>query len=181
MLPELSNLKKKRQKLGFTQKELANKIRVSQSLIAKIESNKISPSYSIVKNIFESIEKLFSEDEKKVKDIMNENIIFVKHDEKIKEVIKKMKKSDISQFPVIDNGKIVGGINEKEIAIKLNEQSNIKNKKVEEIMGEQFPIINEDMPISSISPLLKFSQAVLVTKKDKVKGIISRIDYINTI
>ena len=42
-MDELIELKKLRKKLGLTQNQLAKRANVSQSLIAKIESNKIDP------------------------------------------------------------------------------------------------------------------------------------------
>ena len=45
-----------RRKLNLTQKQLAKLSGVSQSLIAKIESNRIDPSYSKVVSIFHALE-----------------------------------------------------------------------------------------------------------------------------
>jgi len=50
--PPLSYIKKMRKKFGLTQAKLAKMAGVSQSLIAKIESEKIDPSYKIAKKIF---------------------------------------------------------------------------------------------------------------------------------
>ena len=55
---ELSEVKVIRKKLGLTQGELAKAAGVSQSLIAKIESTKIDPTYSKVKLIFHALESL---------------------------------------------------------------------------------------------------------------------------
>jgi predicted transcriptional regulator len=53
MLYELEEIKKLRRKLGIGQKELAGLANVSQSLIAKIESKKIEPTYNKVRKIFD--------------------------------------------------------------------------------------------------------------------------------
>ncbi|MDH5420035.1 MAG: helix-turn-helix domain-containing protein, partial [Candidatus Bathyarchaeota archaeon] len=58
MLPSLEEVAKKRRILGLTQKQLAKLAGVSQSLIAKLESRKIDPSYTKVKAIFDVIERL---------------------------------------------------------------------------------------------------------------------------
>ena len=52
MFPKLNEISKKRKILGLTQSELAKLAGVSQSLIAKLESGKIEPSYTKVKTIF---------------------------------------------------------------------------------------------------------------------------------
>ena len=53
MLPELSEIKAKRKHLGLSQSGLSVKTGVSQSLIAKLEAGKISPSYLSAKKIFD--------------------------------------------------------------------------------------------------------------------------------
>lgn len=42
------NIKKYREKIGFTQQELADKVGVSMNYIAKIESRKMQKSFTIV-------------------------------------------------------------------------------------------------------------------------------------
>lgn len=58
MLPNLSDIAKKRHQLNLKQTELAKKAGVSQSLIAKLEAGKIDSSYTKVKTIFEVIDHL---------------------------------------------------------------------------------------------------------------------------
>ncbi len=53
--------------------------------------------------------------------------------------------------------------------------------KVEEIMEQPFPQINEDTPIKPIRHLLEFYQAVLVARKNKTIGIITKADLLKTI
>ena len=62
MLPEIDEIQRKRKSLGLTQKELAALVNVSQSLIAKIETKKVNPSYRIVKKIFDTFEELEKKD-----------------------------------------------------------------------------------------------------------------------
>ena len=51
LLPPVQEIKKRRVALGISQKKLASSIGASQSLIAKIESNRVNPSYDVVKKI----------------------------------------------------------------------------------------------------------------------------------
>ena len=57
-LPPIQEIKKRRIALGISQKKLANTVGASQSLIAKIESNRVNPSYDIVKKIFEYLDRM---------------------------------------------------------------------------------------------------------------------------
>ena len=53
MLPKLEEIGRRRRLLALSQKQLANLSGVSQSMIAKIESGRISPSYLKTKAIFD--------------------------------------------------------------------------------------------------------------------------------
>ena len=58
MFPPVEEIAHKRRILGLNQAELAKLAGVSQSLIAKLESGKIDSSYTKVKTIFETLERL---------------------------------------------------------------------------------------------------------------------------
>ena len=131
MTYELEEIKKIRKKLGMTQTELANRAGVSQSLIAKIESGRIDPTYTKTKKIFAALSELEKKEEVKAEQLMASRIIRVNSSTHIKDAIAKMKKYGISQLPVIDNHKLVGMVSESTI---LEALLNSKATKVSEIM-----------------------------------------------
>jgi predicted transcriptional regulator len=181
LFPELSSVKVKRQKLGLKQKELAKNSRVSQSLIAKLESGKLVPSYDIVKTIFRILDSSETQKEKKCSDIMSTRIISINPDFNVKKAIDLMKKHSVSQLPVIKQGKVMGSISESVIYNKIAEgisKEKIESSKISEIMAEPFPIVRSDYPVSSVISLLKSSEAVLLTKEGKIAGIITKVDVI---
>lgn len=181
MLPEISLLKKKRLLAGLNQKELARLSGVSQSIIAKIESGKINPSYLIIKRIFEALEIANQPEEKRCAELMSKNILFAKSDQKVSEISSIMHKHSISQLPIIEGKKIVGVISENTILEKLNEgidYSKLKLMKVKEIMEIPLPTVNMHFTIKSIMPLIKESGAILVLDKEKPVGIITKSDLI---
>ena len=53
MLPSIESIKQQRLKINMTQKELANLVGVSTSMINQIESGRSQPSYETAKKIFE--------------------------------------------------------------------------------------------------------------------------------
>ena len=55
MLPSIQSIKQQRKKLDMTQRELANEVGVSTSMINQIESGRSQPSYETAKKIFESL------------------------------------------------------------------------------------------------------------------------------
>lgn len=181
IFPELGSIKIRRQKLGIKQKELADMTKTSQSLIAKIESEKLNPSYGIIKRIFMTLDSLEYKTEKKLAEVMIKHLISLQKNEKIKKAIEIMKKNSISQLPVFNGKEVVGSISESIIYNKVLEgysRKTLDNMQIGEIMGEGFPIVRADFPISTVIPLLKSSEAILLTEKGKIVGIITKSNLI---
>ena len=182
MFPNISDIKKRRKKLGLTQTQLALHSNVSQSMIAKLESDIIEPSYTIVCNIFEALHILENKNTLKARNIMKKKTACVSPDAYVAKAIKIMRKKEISQIPVLENDVQVGSISEKTILEKIIENpQDSKNLTVYEIMDTPFPTINEETPIDMIAAILRHNQAILVLKKNKISGIITKADLLSTI
>ncbi len=172
---ELNEIKNIRRKIGLTQNELAKRANVSQSLIAKIESDRLDPSYSNAKKIMDALSSITKKQELKAEQIMNKKIIFVSPNEAIKDVIQKLKKYEISQLPVVEDNKCVGLVSE---SILLDAILSKKGSKVSDIMEEAPPIISKNATIDIISNLLKFYPLILVASGGKYEGIITKADIL---
>src|SRR3989344_5255319 len=107
MHSDLKGIEKIRKMYGLTQHELAKRAGVSQSLIAKIEAERIDPTYSKTKRILDTLNSLAEEKDMKAEEIMNRKIISARPEDSIKTVIEKMKKYEISQLPII-NEHVIG-------------------------------------------------------------------------
>ncbi|MEA2037175.1 MAG: CBS domain-containing protein [Nanoarchaeota archaeon] len=172
---ELSEIKDIRKKFGLTQFELARRADVSQSLIAKIEASRIDPTFSKTKKIFEAIDTLGKKKELKAEQVMTKHIISVKPNDDIKEAIKKMKRSNISQMPVIEDHKSIGIVSE---SIILEALLNKKCHQIEDIMDDSAPVVSKNTSISVVSNLLRFSSIVIVSEHGELKGIITKSDLL---
>jgi predicted transcriptional regulator len=175
MTYELEEIKKIRKKLGMTQTELANRAGVSQSLIAKIESGRIDPTYTKTKKIFAALSELEKKEEIKAEQIMTGRIISIGPNEPIKEAISKMKKFQISQLPVIEDSKLIGLVSESTI---LDALLNPKSTRVRDIMQESPPIVSKTTSIQVVSNLLKHYPMVLVSEEGKLIGLITKSDLL---
>lgn len=150
--PEL--IRKKRKELELTQNQLAKKAGVSQSIIAKIESNRIEPSYKII----EQLSLALSENTKLAKDIMQKKVIKSTGD-KTKDIAK-MRKHNISQL-LIDSNRVV------------SERSLLQKKEFEEV-----PSLPENASIDSVRQLLFVYQCVIIVNRGIIVGIITRADLL---
>lgn len=161
---------------GLTQSQLAKMVGVSQAHIAKIEGEKVDPRLSTVNKI---LEILTDRKRKTCSEIMTRDVIVTNPKEKIKNVSEIMVKHAISQLPVIEDGQIVGMITEEGIVKHLS--SNISEEPVENIMGPPLPSVPEDTDLVTIRSILETHSGVLVTRKGKLVGIITRSDLLKVI
>ena len=173
---ELSEIKKIRKNLGLTQTELAKRANVSQSIIAKIESGKIDPTFTKTKKIFETLNDLENKEEIKAEELMNKKIVSLTPDDNIKDSVRKMKKFGISQMPVIDNNNVLGLVSESTL---LDALMNNKGKNVSDIMEETPPIVSKTTSIQIISNLLRHYPTVLVSENGKLIGLITKADLLS--
>ena len=181
MFPSLEDIAKKRRMLGLKQAELAKLAGVSQSLIAKLESGKIDSSYTKVKTIFDALERLEVKTKIQAGKMLHKEVVGIQKSEPISKVVQLMKSHGYSQLPVFDGKQPVGSISEKTILHQIlagKDLSQISALPTGEIMEEAFPQVGEDAPLSLISSLLQVYSAVLVSKKGKVVGIISKADLL---
>ncbi len=172
---ELSEIKKIRKSLGLTQTELAKKANVSQSLIAKIESGKIDPTFTKTKRIFDTLSFLEKKEEIKAEELMNKKVISVGPGENIRESVNKMKKYGISQMPVIEQDNVIGMVSESTL---LDALMGGKSKKIMDIMEETPPTVSKTASIKVISNLLHHYPVVLVSEGGKLAGLITKADLL---
>ncbi len=172
----MNTIKKRRQKAGITQQQLAKEAGVSQSLIAKIESGLIDPAYSKVEKIKEALTRTERKEELKAKQVMNKKVWLAKPSDNIIEAVKLMSSKEISQMPVIDKNNIIGLMTEKSVLERIEE--NISQTKVKEVMEDAPPIIEEETPVSVLNELLKHYPIIVVRKKGELKGVVTKSDII---
>jgi predicted transcriptional regulator len=181
MLPSLEEVAKKRKILGLTQQKLAKLAGVSQSLIAKLESHKIDPSYTKVKAIFDALERLQTEKEVRAEEVLHSKVIGVQKSALVSKAVQTMADYGYSQLPVFDGEHPVGSISEKTIIGKVSagkDLNQISKRSVGEVMEEAFPLVGEDAPLPLISSLLQVYSAVLISKKGIVVGIVTKADLL---
>ncbi len=182
MLPSIEELKKRRVKLGLSQRKFASYLNVSQSTITKIENKKLNPSYELVKKAFDILDSFGSPQIGLAGDIAIKKVVSVQDDDIISKAVQMLQQHGFKQLPVRDKeNHWVGSISERSISNRLLKVANPKllmSREVSEVMEEAFPMIAEDTPISIAIPLLQHFQAVLTTKKGRVTGIVTNADLV---
>jgi predicted transcriptional regulator len=181
-LPSPKDLKKLRHVAHLTQKELANKAGVSQSLIARIEKGTVDPRLSTLKRIVEAVTTMI--ENRVAKDIMHHHVVTIEAIEPVYKAIKLMRKHGISQIPVIKNNKVIGSIQESTLLEKVSsriKRRNILFEPILNIMDEKFLSVSPSTNLDQIFSILSQSQpAILVEDDGKIVGIITKIDVISS-
>ena len=184
MLPDLSEIRKKRVKLGINQRELGLHVGVNQSTITKIENGKIRPSYELVYSIFRFLESFEDSSIGLIGDIQVTPVTFVNKSEQLRRALSMMQNRGFKQLPVRDGELVVGSISERSVSrqiVKVKDPTQLLNKAVSEFMEDPFPMVPESTPISWVTSLLQHVQAVLTTRKGRVFGIVTNADLIKVI
>jgi len=179
---DIERIGKMRRQLGLTQKQLANLAGVSQSLIAKIESGNIDPAYSKVMQINEALSRELNKGKKSVEQIMSGKIVSVSPTDTLHKAASVMRAKDISQLPVMEDGKCVGSLSDSLIVDLLAScGTDIRMLSVRDTMRESFPVVPFNSLADVAVDLLRHYSAVLVGKEGKIVGIITKADLLKAI
>ena len=92
-----------------------------------------------------------------------------------------MREHGFSQLPVFEGERIVGSITEKTVLGQIlsgKDLTSMSMLSVGEVMDEAFPQVGENAPLSLVSNLLQVYPAVLVPRKGKIIGIVTKADLL---
>jgi predicted transcriptional regulator len=176
------DLRRLRKRHGLTQKALAKKSGVSQSLISRIENKTVDPRLSTIRKIFEAIIYLQNK-EGTARDVMHSPVIVINALESVQKAIDLMKKNAISQLPVLKGNKIIGSIRESTLINRFSKSKNTEtffSSSVYNIMDEPFITVESNLTVDAVVDLLlKGNPAIIVLEQKKIIGIITKIDVLS--
>lgn len=178
LFPELSDLKKVRERAGLKQSSLSKLSGVSQSIISKTEKGDRIPRYTTIVRLFKAISVYMSKQAGDVQTIasavMKENVLSFEVDASVGEVIYLMKEKDISQFPVYENGALIGTVTERSL-LGADPRDAIRD-----FLEDILPILSQNTTTNSLERILKLYSAVLLSDgKGNIVGICSRQDILD--
>jgi len=142
----------------------------------------------------------------KARDIMSRNVIVVKKDATIEEIVTLLLDYKISGVPVVDDRyEIVGAVTEEDLLYKkklpipvtliyqhgryvnhkklVEEIRKMSGTKAQDIMSTNITCVSEDTPAREIASLMitKGVKRVFVTRNGRVMGIVSKSDILKDI
>ena len=181
MLPDLEEIPRLRKALGLTQTSLARLATVSQSTIVKIEKKQMNPSYDVVRRIYNALQAELKKQEKKalVEQIQTRKVQSIDAKLALEGATAEMRRWKFSQMPVFHNGLSVGSISDKVIntlVLSGRDPKEFARIRVDEVMEPAFPQVDSKAPVELAAGLLRYYNAVLVTSKGEVTGIVTKSD-----
>jgi cystathionine beta-synthase len=91
----------------------------------------------------------------------------------------RMKLYDMSQLPVMRDGRIVGIIDEEDILLKVFGHPEVFNQPVADIMESHLVTVAPDAPLPQLIEIFKRGMVAIVMDKGELLGLITRIDLLN--
>ncbi len=184
--PPASDIRKLRKVLDITQAELAKRSGISQSAIAKIERESISASYETVVKLFETLENMGRNDEnnKTAADVASKGVVTIQCTEKVRAASDLMKTTGFSQLPVLKGDVPVGSISERTILELIRQgktMEELSEMSVARVMNDTYPVVNENTPMDSVTAIMGNANAVLVSRKGKLVGVLTSADLLKLI
>lgn len=107
-------------------------------------------------------------------------LISVSPDQPAEDAIELCREHDISQMPVVEGGKVVGGIQEITLARLLHEHTDPRQVAVRNIMARPLPQVDESVDLDEVYRLLMAGNSgVITTRGGELTGIIARMDLVD--
>jgi cystathionine beta-synthase len=97
----------------------------------------------------------------------------------VRQALNLMSTWGVSQIPVVEDGRSVGGLVEGTLMTKALAQPSLLDRPVREVMESPFPEVEANFPTDRLGAMLtRESPAALVRKDGKLIGIVSRYDVL---
>jgi cystathionine beta-synthase len=105
--------------------------------------------------------------------------VTVNSTEPVLAALRRMKLYDVSQLPVMKDGKIVGIVDEEDILLEVVENPAHFGEPVTAAMATHLVTVPVDAPVSQLMEIFKHGMVAIVVKDNEFLGLITRIDLLN--
>lgn len=179
-VPNVDEIQKFRKKLGIEQNELAKAIGVTTNMISQIETKRASPNAENYKKIIDYFYQKSDKNEITLEEIWATPITFLTPRQPILKAKEYFDSTlDIDVLPVLNNEQdrlLLGKISR--VGFEKHLEEDVDAKIIKDILEESPPTFPYYTPKTWIRPVLQIrNSCVLVTKDNKITGIVNYWDY----
>lgn len=105
--------------------------------------------------------------------------LVVAPEETLRSAFARMRAADVSQLPVIENGRLVGLIDESDLLNHLVTDPRAFDTHVRDAMATRLQTVEAHAPATELLPLFAAGLVPIVVEGDQFLGLVTRIDLIN--
>jgi cystathionine beta-synthase len=105
--------------------------------------------------------------------------VTVNSTETVMAAYRRMKLYDVSQVPVMQDGRIVGIVDEEDILVEVVAHPEHFNEPVTRAMASHLVTVPVDAPVSQLMEIFKRGMVAIVMDGSEFQGLITRIDLLN--
>ncbi|HEV7716132.1 MAG TPA: pyridoxal-phosphate dependent enzyme, partial [Steroidobacteraceae bacterium] len=92
---------------------------------------------------------------------------------------RRMKLYDVSQIPVMEDGRIVGIVDEEDILLEVFSNPQHFSEPVTKAMASHLLTINADQPMTKLMDIFRRGMVAIVVDGEEFLGLVTRIDLLN--
>ena len=107
------------------------------------------------------------------------DVVWVSPKDTLQQVYAKMKTSDVSQVPVIENHEILGLIDEADVLITVMGNPGGFSAEAGQVMSDKLATIDVGRPMTDLLPIFEKGRIASVVENEKFLGLITPIDFLN--
>jgi cystathionine beta-synthase len=107
-------------------------------------------------------------------------VVTVAPNDAVRVAYARMRMYDVSQLPVIEEGKVVGFVDESNILLGvLGGEGDVFSKKVADLMDRNVATFPPTAAITDLLPVLNMGHIPIIVQGDQFLGLITKIDVVN--
>lgn len=178
-IPTGGYLRQWRKSLGLTQSALAERSGLTQSVIAKVETEVVDPRVSTLRKMVGALSREEEPNQAHtVGDIMVSDLTTLGRHDTVQSAIDKMVVGGISHLPVLgESGGVVGVVSEA----GLLRSSIGRGARVQDTMDDDFKLVDISVSIGEGRRLLGEREVLLVSQDSMLVGLVARIDMVRAL
>lgn len=108
-----------------------------------------------------------------------DEMVSVKSNDTLMTAYNRMRASDISQLPVLEEGKLVGMVDEEDLLLNVYRDENLFSKSIGSIMVTELETLDVNSDENLLYETLSKGKVAIIFDKDLFLGFVTKVDLIN--
>jgi cystathionine beta-synthase len=106
-------------------------------------------------------------------------VVFAGPEDTLQTVYQRMRLADVSQLPVIENGRIVGLIDESDLLLRVQSDAAHFHAAAASAMIRSLEILRPDAGLEALQRVLERGLVAIVADEERFYGLVTRVDLLN--